>query len=380
MSGRNQSGIVLLGVLLALFALAGSVLAFASMEYARLGRVLSDADRSRAFLLAEAGVADAGTILSAGTWAAGSALDWSDDGVDNDGDGRVDEGDEDVLVTVERWGDDGLDNDGDGAVDEVDEQVARVRARAGLGRVSQSVTGWFRQTVSDLPIPPAAIYVHDPLAVLRFQGNSFRIDGNDTNLDGTPGPTGPLHGVSINGSPSQVTSQLGGNQLDNVTGLGGFPSVGSWSPDDPRFIDALLDRFAPLATNVIQNHPGVYSGSLGDAASGRFEVTYSEGSLTLGGGSHGAGVLCVDGNLVIRGGWSFVGYVFVTGRVLFAGGGGNTRLMGALFVGGDVVEPVANNLAGLTLAGNIELLYSDEALRRVRTALSGYRLVAVSEP
>lgn len=122
MSGRNQSGIVLLGVLLALFALAGSVLAFASMEYARLGRVLSDADRSRAFLLAEAGVADAGTILSAGTWAAGSALDWSDDGVDNDGDGLADHpADPGCFSSVGSSENpaciDGVDNDGDGAAD-----------------------------------------------------------------------------------------------------------------------------------------------------------------------------------------------------------------------------------------------------------------------
>jgi hypothetical protein len=380
MKGRSEKGFVLFGVLVAIFVVAGFVLAYSTMEYARAARTLREGEGNRAFLLAEGGLDHAGALLSVGAWPAGTSLDWSADGLDNDGDALVDEGDEGVTVAADLWGLDGLDNDSDGAIDEPDEQIARVRSQARVGRVAESVTGWFRQTTTPLPIPPAAIYIDDPRASLRFNGNSFRVDGNDTNLDGSPGSADPLLGIAVNGDPTEVADQLSQQQEDNVTGLGGDPSVGTWSPEDPDFITTMVEYFSNSASNVFQNYSDIFTGQLGDASQGRFEVTYSEGDLRIGGGSQGAGVLCVEGNLIVSGGWDFVGYVFVTGRIIFVGGGGDTRIMGALFVGGDILEPSGSGGPGGTISGNIEILYSDEALRRTRGALSGFRLVAVSEP
>lgn len=365
-------GILLLGMV----ALAGAIAAFLSVEKARQGRALAQVEGERAFGIAESGVDQVAVLLNADAWNAGSTLNWISDDVDNDGDGLVDEGDERLSATSNLWATDGADNDADGQVDEEDEQIARVRSFATIGRTTRSVTGWLRRTSAILPTPAGAVYLNDPFATTTFSGNAFRVDGNDVNLNGTPGPAPPLYGMAINGDPQQVVAQLSGQQQDNVLGIGGYPSVGAYAPNDPQFIQSFIDAFEANASVVFNNYGGTYTGSLGDWTSGQFEIAKSNGNFQVGGGSTGAGILLVEGDLDISGEWDYVGYIFVTGRVRMSGGGGGKRLRGALFVGGDVIQSGSD----FTITGTVEILYSSEALFLVRNAFGHYTVTAVTEP
>ena len=379
----GERGSIMAFLLLTIVVIAGGVAGLLTVERVRQGRVLEQARAKRSLQLAESTLDEAAVLVNAGTLAANGSIDWSADGADNDGDGTVDEADEQVTATLLSWASDGVDNDGDGKVDGADstgpgsEEIIRVRTSAAIGGVTRALTGWLQRGALSLPDPGATVYLDDPNADVTFQGNAFRVDGNDRNLDGTAGPDSPLYGISINGDPQTVITQLSATQQDNVTGQGGWPSVTSFSPPDPQMIENVISALSPRASVVFNNYGGVYTGMLGNPATGNFVITKSNGNLTMGGGSGGAGILMVDGNLTITGGWDYVGYIFVTGRVVMNGGAGTRRLQGTMFIGGDVVQ---GSTVLLWVNGTVDLLYSSEALNLVRETFGTYAVSAVTEP
>ncbi|HKB16655.1 MAG TPA: hypothetical protein VKF62_11355 [Planctomycetota bacterium] len=370
-------------LLLTIVIVAGGVAGLLTVERVRQGRILESARAKRSLQLAESTLDQAAVLVNAGTLGGNGSIDWSNDGIDNDGDGTVDEADEQVSATLLSWASDGIDNDGDGKIDGADstgpgsEAIIRVRSSAAIGGVTRALTGWLQKSALTLPDPNATVYLDDPNADVTFQGNAFRVDGNDRNLNGTPGPASPLYGMSINGNPATVISQLSATQLDNVTGQGGWPSVTSYSPPSPTLIEDIISALSPRASVVFNNYGGVYTGSLGNAATGNFVITKSNGNLSMGGGSGGAGILMVDGNLTISGGWDYAGYIFVTGRVVMNGGAGTRRLRGTMFIGGDVLQ---GSTVMLWVNGTVDLLYSSQALDLVRQTFGTYAVSAVTEP
>ena len=365
----RERGAVIVVVLFAILLTMGAVAALTGLEHRRAEVSGYRSERDRSFPLAESGVHEVAVLVNANAWTPTSQIEWGADGIDNDGDGAVDEGDESLFATAEIWADDGIDNDGDGLIDEQDEKMGWVSSAVALGKTNRGITGWIRRLSVLLPDPAAAVYLDNPSAGVNFSGNAFEIDGNDENLNGTPGPKPPLLGITTNGGTGPVTSALNGAQQNNVLGSGGTPSVGTSPPPGPGFIAAMIAAFRPGASIVFNNYPGTYTGNLGTATPGGYAITYSSGNLSIAGGSTGAGVLLVEGNLSIAGGWDFVGWVFVTGNVNLVGGGGGKRLRGAMFVGGS-----------LKVTGTVDLLYSSEALQVVENALFPYRVYGITEP
>ncbi|HET6203341.1 MAG TPA: hypothetical protein VFI25_11125 [Planctomycetota bacterium] len=373
----GEKGSVLTFVLLTIVVVGGGVAGLLSLERARQNRVLQQARAKRTLQLAEATVDQAAVLVSYGTLGENGAINWGNDGLDNDGDGAVDEPDEQVTATLFSWHTDGADNDGDGQTDEKDEMVIRVTSDATIGGVARRVTGWLQRSAATLPDPQASVYLDDPNADVTFQGNAFVVNGNDGNLNGTPGSAAPLYGIAINGDPQSVVTQLSAQQLDNVLGYGPSPSVTGYAPPDPDLIDNVIAALTPRASIVFNSYGGVYTGTLGDYAAGNFQITKSNGDLKIGGGSTGAGILLVEGNLEISGAWDYVGYIFVTGRVDMKGGAGTKRLRGTMFVEGDVVQ---GSTVMLWVNGTVDLLYSSQALTLVREAFGTYGVSAVTEP
>ncbi len=369
----SERGVALVGIAVSVAVVAGAIGASMMLEQARRARVLARANADRAFSLAEAGVDAVQVLLNARAWDEDSSLDWSSDKTDNDGDGRVDEGDETLAASAILWDSDDVDNDGDGRVDEADERIARVACTATVGRSRSNLTAWLRSDMSLVPDPPGTVYVADPLAQFSFNGNSLLLSGFDRNLDGTPGPEKAIYGVAVGGSTSSVLKQLSKVQLGNLVGAGGPPSITSWTEPDADFIEHIIETFGPRAATVFTGYVGTYSGNLGDAATGDYQITLSHGDLKVGGGAHGAGILLVEGDLEISGGWEFVGLVATTGRFLMKGGGSTIRLSGAAFVGGDLVQPTA------AVSGNVYLQYSSEALAFLRNAFGTYAVTAIVE-
>ncbi len=378
---RAERGSILVFLVASASLLSGASVGLLTVEQGRAQRARTEIERTRAFSLAESGIDQVAVLIRSNAWPSGTTLDWSSDAADNDGDGLVDEGDESLRATAERWWTDGVDNDGDGEEDEEDEGVARVSCTVPLGTSTVTLTRWLQREESILPLNiPAVVSLLDPIADLSFHGNSFQINGNDSNLDMTRGPGSPVHGIAIDGTRSDVVGQLPGQQCENVVGAGGWPSVTTWAPSSATWLADTIAALSPFARVDLTNDSQTYTGDLGNWRTGEIFITHSQGTLRTGGGGVGAGVLLVDGDLELSGDWNYVGYVFVTGRVRVVGGGGRQSLSGAMFVGGDVQQSIGGGLLATLLSGNITLTYSSAALNLARSAFSTYGIAAVTEP
>ncbi len=274
---------------------------------------------------------------------------WGTDGVDNDGDGSADEADEDVFVGVTSIGRVNQQLDGNGALVERASRSADSRTEVVLQRTSLNL------------FADQAVYVDDAAASFKFSGTAFLISGNDTNLDGTPGPGAAKPGIGTVGDPAGIKSQLKANQKPNVIGLGGAPSVANVGDID---MPATMDALKELATLVFNGPDDSYSGDLGDFDDQVAVITHAKGDLKLNGNTSGCGILIVDGDVDFNGNFDYAGIIYVSGAVRFNGGGGGKNLRGALFTLGAVT---GNDV---TINGSVDLRYSSEAITLINTQLS----------
>ncbi|HET6201630.1 MAG TPA: hypothetical protein VFI25_02375 [Planctomycetota bacterium] len=358
--------------------LAGAILGLLTVENGRARRTRTEVERTRAFTMAESGIDHVRVLLDANALPPSGILDWSSDGQDNDGDGRVDEGDESLRATTERWWSDAVDNDGDGLVDESDEGLAHVASTVRIGTSTVTVTGWVQRLATEISFStPAVVNLVDPNAKLIFKGNSFLIDGRDRDLSGGWTNNPPVYGIATAGSKLSVLAQLSKQQLDNVNGAGGKPSITTWSAPSSSWLPSMVETMRTQADVTFDHYGSTYTGSLGSEKTGNYLVTYSQGDLKIGGGSTGAGVLCVDGNLEITGKWEFVGVILVTGGVTVKGGGSSQRLTGSALIGSDFVQELSLQSQ---IKGGIELVYSSAAVAGISGTSARYTVAAVTEP
>ncbi|MFG0318852.1 MAG: hypothetical protein ACF8XB_16385 [Planctomycetota bacterium JB042] len=295
-------------------------------------------------------------------------------------------------VTFEDLGEDAADNDGDGDVDEEDErQFVRL-----VSRGSVNVTGYdgngdpistpgsrsyvkqvraMGRALAGLPQFPYAVYLGDPNAEVQLNGNSFVIDGHDTNPDGTAGGEAAVAGISTTGDAAEIVDQLSAQQLDNVVGEGGDASVANVPGIDLQHYIDLYKGAADISFAESTHH----TGDLGNYDESDFKITHAVGTLKISGGAQGAGLLLVEGNLVISGSWDYVGVVIVTGQVIFRGGGGGKRIFGTCLVEGDVFEAYHNDSEDLELSGTVDIIYSTAAQSAVGDAVKDFTLFGWQE-
>ncbi len=228
---------------------------------------------------------------------------------------------------------------------------------------------------------PGALYLsQDGNTNATFNGDSFRIDGNDHNLTGgLASPNNPIPGISTRNAANtaEASSSLSAGQRDNVVGLGfiaGPPAVPSimTSPAAPTV--AQLDQ---IATDLLAR-PGVVT--IGDTqitglttfgTSLLPQITYfnnSSGVTIKGAGSaSGAGIMIVEGDLTIQGHLDFTGLVIVRGRTRVGGTTeetGNATLYGALWT----------NDVNLTVGGSAVINYSSQGLALANQVSGGSAL------
>jgi hypothetical protein len=286
-----------------------------------------------------------------------TVTDWVSDGIDNDGDGRVDDALEADYVSISSIGSVNVAWDAHG-----NEMVTAARSMQTTANV---ITKKVRLT---LPVD-ATFYVDDPLATFTFSGTSFSIDGSDVNLDGTKGPQPALPGMGTPGDPKKLASQFSKSQKSRVTGKGGTPSV--LTVADIDLVDE-IHHLASLATLTWTDmHEKISNVEIGDYKNLVPVIAHAKGDLTLSGSAKGCGILVVDGDLVLSGNFDFVGVILVAGSVTFNGGGGKKNLHGALMTPGTIAGTDGS------LGGSIQLQYSSQAVDILTSKLSdGVELVS----
>ena len=203
-----------------------------------------------------------------------------------------------------------------------------------------------------------------------FGGNSFTITGNDTNFDGSAGTGTAVPGISVTDPALQTeitnnTTSDGGlasNQMNNVTGAGGSPSVNTataMAMTPTEIADAFL------------TYP--HTDLTGDQTGGTWgtdsvpQITQINGDTTITGNPTGSGVLIVDGALEIAGTLTFHGLIIARGPVQ-VNITGNVHVYGGFMLAENTSPDGGNEFK---MQGNGSLYYSSQAYNLINTYWSG---------
>jgi hypothetical protein len=210
---------------------------------------------------------------------------------------------------------------------------------------------------------PGAVYLaQNAQTDATFNGNNFQINGNDRNLDGTPGPNPPVPGLSTrnNGNTQEALQSLSGVQLDNITGLGyiaGPPIVPSvmtsgWAPSVAQLNQICTDLLA--LPGVVSNGGGNITGNQQFGTESTPVITHFTANTTIKatGNSTGAGIMIVDGDLTLEGSLDFAGLIIVRGQTNVTTVTGNATIYGSIWT----------NDVHLDVAGSSIVQYSSQGL------------------
>lgn len=218
---------------------------------------------------------------------------------------------------------------------------------------------------NQMPPVPGAVAINSDSTTFSLAGNSFNIDGRDTNVNGTPGPGPDLWGLAVSnaGDSSRCVAQPRSNRILGSTSA---PSVGV-STDLPD-LEALAQWLRRRADYDLP------TGSYNAVTWGTFAspaIVYIDGNGSIAGNSSGAGILVVNGNLKLAGTFSWQGLVIVFGTNLTVDTTvGTPNIYGALLVQADT--------AFLDVKGNVNIIYSSQTIENAQNKLDVhfYRLVS----
>ncbi|HTL99740.1 MAG TPA: PilX N-terminal domain-containing pilus assembly protein [Candidatus Omnitrophota bacterium] len=212
-----------------------------------------------------------------------------------------------------------------------------------------------------LPPVPGSVYTEGQMT---FNGNAFYIDGHDHNYTApydTVGGAAPLPGISTPNDPNAISSQLNGQQDDNVEGSGADPSVQSSGVNlDLQAMASEWSSMADITLSGNQTNPNTSTWGSVATSPPTLKIVHVAGDLHISGNASGAGVLVIDGDFTLSGTFNWNGVVLCLQDVSVTGGGTAKQIVGALMVQGSV-----NNDSNLN--GNIKLLYSSAMISQLNT-------------
>ena len=386
--GREEHGFAIVAVLslaIPLIIISGSVLGFVMSNHAEVER--------RAVVELAQSVATSGVhevlarldenpnltgnleIPVGGNIAIATLVDWDGDGVDNDDDGRVDDEDEERMlsVRVEGWV-----NGTEGAAGNL---VSR-----GSQSASSAIEVLLMRNEVDFLIEQS-VYLDDPASNIDISGASFVISGRDHTVDGVEiAGAQERPGIGVAGDPAAALGSIAHNQVANIVGAGGTPSVVEVTPVD---LEQTIRQLVPVASTRWLDDAS-FSGSLGtpDAPI----VAHARENLYIHGKSAGHGILLVEGDLVVKGNFEWTGIILCGGSVRFAGGGQDKDMIGGFLClgdlsawiwggGDDAVEEDTfiedGEIVTAEINGGVEIRYSTDAIDQVSTLVSaGFTLVS----
>jgi len=261
---------------------------------------------------------------------------------------------------------DGADNDQDGRVDEPDElDLYEVESTGVAGGIERTVRVTLLARYRDQDTS-AATYIHDLATDVTFNGNTFLINGEDHTINGNLSGDIPATGIGLPGDPSLLIGKIRDKAYDNIIGAGGNPSVMEVPELDLR---DLIDEGARSADIMLESDTAIKPSAPGEWGTWDSPaILYGTGSVHISGNEGSVGIIIIDGDLTISGAFQHGGLIIVRGAVKFAGGGNKKRLLGSLIV----AKSIITDSADLNVSGNIDILYSRDAIRRVMASFASY--------
>jgi hypothetical protein len=233
--------------------------------------------------------------------------------------------------------------------------------------VHQSIVKASREPVK-MPPSLGALYVVSDVLDLKLNGN-LNIDGNDTNVDGSPGPEDALPGVVLDepADSAYFMDNIHHHVANDIEGYGGSPSVYS-TPDDTDWEEVAKNLIfsADLTVSTGTYSTGTTFGTPTDPL-----ITYMHGDIQLSGTCSGDGIMVVNGNLTMSGDFTYRGIILIwDNSSIECQISGNGGIYGStILVGSDV---------DIHATGNSEFYYSTEAISNAQLFLKSSRFKIAS--
>lgn len=209
--------------------------------------------------------------------------------------------------------------------------------------------------------PPAAVYTKAPVEV---KGSSTIIHGNDAcGVQDKPGiitttPTITHSGnPDVNGIPSEVTNSPLSLPIPEIIEFLKSYATDTYIYNSPKTISG-----ADWGTL----NPGPPLTHTGELHTVYFDMGGKELKLT--GGSHGAGILLVNGDLELDGGFNWYGIIIVSGSLKYTGGG-EKNITGGVMSG-------ASSSFDTTIGGNANILYCSTVEDTLKNLVGTPKMVA----
>ena len=219
-------------------------------------------------------------------------------------------------------------------------------------------------------LPPSlgAIYIVSDVLALKLNGN-LEIDGNDTNLDGSPGSEPSLPGVILD-EPSDSAYFLNNIKpkiAKDIEGFGGSPSVYS-TPDTTDWEEVTMNLIFAADITVSS---GTYTSGMHFGTPTDPKITFMNGDIHFSGTCDGDGIMIINGNITMSGQFTYRGIILVyhesSIECQITGNGG---IYGTtILVGSDV---------DLHATGNAAFYYSSEAINNSQLYLKSSRFKIAS--
>lgn len=232
-----------------------------------------------------------------------------------------------------------------------------------FGNTSHTTIVTANRESATLPPVHGAMYVSSDNLGLNLKGNLL-IDGNDRNIDGSPGPGSPMPGIAVD-DPSDsafIVDNLKSKISNNIDGLGGDPSVYTtvdttdWLKVTENLIFA-ADYTLPTGTYSTGTVLGTYAEP---------KITFVNGNVDFSGTATGSGIMIINGNVNMSGQFTYYGMLIVYGQssieTQIAGNGGvygSTALVG--------------NNVDIQATGNSAFYYSSQAIQNAQVNLKSSR-------
>ena len=237
-----------------------------------------------------------------------------------------------------------------------------------FGNTNHQVIVTARREPAVMPKVNGSLYISSDTLAVKLQGN-LEIDGNDRNIDDSPGPEAPLPGIAVDdpGDSAYVINNIKPKISKSIEGLGGDPSVNTVADNtdwDEVTQNLIFSQDTTIATGTYG--AGTVFGTFANPI-----ITYVDGDVNFSSTATGSGIMIVNGNVTMSGQFTYYGMLIVYGKssieTTFVGNGG---IYGSSVIVGSYVD--------FKSTGNTGIYYSSQAISNAQVNLKSARFEILS--
>ncbi len=219
-----------------------------------------------------------------------------------------------------------------------------------------------------LPAVKGAVYLSTDTLKVHLEGD-LEIDGNDTNIDDSPGPEPSLPGIAVD-NPSDsayVINNIKPHVSNSIDGLGGDPSV--YTTTDNTDWEKVTKELIFAADYTLPT--GLYSTGTVLGTFAEPKITFVNGDVEFSGTCTGSGIMIINGDVYMSGEFTYYGMLIVYGKSSIT-----TTLVGKGGIYGSTV--IVGSEVDLKSTGTSGYFYSSQAMINAQFNLKSSRFEILS--